>query len=100
MNELEYRAMKEIVHFTKKQRGENPFFSSVHCMGKVIIFDNKFYTKHDQNKYTNADQKIESMIWSFQVQDKLGDTMEKYLFDKNEPFTEKSVLQIGIQLLD
>ena len=26
--------------------------------------------------------------------------MEKYLFEKNEPFTEKTVLQIGIQLID
>ena len=26
--------------------------------------------------------------------------MENYLFERNEPFTEKTVLQIGIQLLD
>jgi casein kinase 1/casein kinase 1 epsilon len=26
--------------------------------------------------------------------------MESYLFERNEPFTEKTVLQIGIQILD
>ena len=84
--------MKEIVHNTKKQRGENPFYSSVHCMGKILIFDKQFYTNQSASQWKDADAQIEGKVWSFQVQDKLGDTMEKFLFDKNEPFSEKTVL--------
>ena len=43
---------------------------------------------------------FKSQTWSFMIQDELGNTMENRLFEKNEPFSEKSVLQIGIQLLE
>ena len=34
------------------------------------------------------------------MQEKLGDTLEEHLFDREEPFSEKTTLQIGISLLD
>jgi len=34
------------------------------------------------------------------VQEKLGSTLEDHLFDRDEPFSEKTVFQVGIQLLD
>jgi serine/threonine protein kinase len=43
MNDREYRALKEVVRYVKKQRGENPFYASTHSKGKVIINDKIFY---------------------------------------------------------
>jgi hypothetical protein len=34
------------------------------------------------------------------VQEKLGFTLEKYLFKRNEPFSPSCALKIGIQLVD
>ena len=34
------------------------------------------------------------------MQEKLGDTLEEYLFEREEPFSEKTTLQIGIALMD
>ena len=92
MNKQEYKALKDIVNKTKKKIGENPYYSSVHCMGKVLIFDQQFYPDQDISEENTTDEQIQGMVWSFQVQNKLGDTMEKFLFDKNEPFSEKTVL--------
>jgi hypothetical protein len=34
------------------------------------------------------------------VQEKLGFTLEKYLFKRNEPFSPSCAFKIGIQLVD
>lgn len=70
----------------------NPHFAGVHCRGKVIINDKKFYK--DTTKET------ETKTWSYQVQNKLGETMENYLFAREQPFSEKTVFQIGLELLE
>lgn len=49
-----------------------------------------------KKKYNSMDERLEDSIWSYLIQEKLGDTMENYLFEKDEPFSEKTVLQIGI----
>lgn len=35
-------------------------------------------------------------MWSFLIQERLGKTLEDYLFEKNEPFTQSCVYKIGI----
>lgn len=37
MNDREYRALKDVTRYVKKQRGENPFYASTHSKGKVMI---------------------------------------------------------------
>jgi len=72
----------------------------VYAKGKVFVNDIVFFTKKDDIKNGDIDAELENQIWSYMVQEKLGDTLESVLFERNAPFTEKTVLQIGIQLLD
>ena len=60
MNDREYRALKDVVRYVKKQRGENPFYASTHSKGKVIINDKHFYAADkDYHKEQDPDAKIE-----------------------------------------
>ena len=59
------------------------------------MLDNSL-TDGKKKAYKNIDEQLEDSVWSFIIQEKLGDTMENYLFEKDEPFSEKTVLQIGI----
>jgi len=53
-----------------------------------------------KKKGQSGEEQLEGHMWSYIVQEKLGDTLENYLFKKDEPFSEKTTLQVGIQLLD
>lgn len=100
MNDREHKSLKDVIRYSKKAKDTNPFFAGTHTKGKVIINDSVVYENEKKAPAKDDAQKLENQVWSYIVQDKLGDTMENYLFDRNEPFTEKTVLQIGIQLLD
>lgn len=101
MNDREFDALTDIIRYTKGVFGCNDLFAETFAKGKVLINDKSLTdTKNKQKTYENEEAEVEDQIWSYIVQEKLGDTLENYLFEKDEPFSEKTVLQTGIQLID
>ena len=45
-------------------------------------------------------QKYENQIWSYIVQQKFGKTLEYYLQKRQNAFSEKTTVQVGLQLLE
>lgn len=44
--------------------------------------------------------KLHDQVWSYFVQQKFGKTLEDYLYTRNHPFTEKTTIQLGLQMFD
>lgn len=108
MNDREYNALSAIIEYTRKHcNGRNDYYANLYGSGQVMVLDKSLYSqakrmaikKQKMNDHTQQ-QMFRSQTWSYMIQDELGNTMENHLFEKNEPFSEKTVLQIGIQLLD
>lgn len=99
MNDREYAALTDVIDRTKKVYGQNDLFAETYCKGKALILDPSL-VDGKKKKYNSIDEQLEDSVWSYIIQEKLGDTMENYLFEKDEPFSEKTVLQIGIQLIE
>ena len=97
MNDREFDALTDIIRYTKTTFGCNELFAETYTKGKVLINDKSLTdTKNKPKSFESEEAEVEDQIWSYIVQDKLGDTLENYLFEKDEPFSEKTVLQIGI----
>ena len=95
MNKQEYNSLTDIIEKSKKKKGSNELFAETYCDGKVIINDpsfNKDEERKASEKPETTKDKLNRQIWSYLIQDKLGDTMENILFEKNEPFSEKTVI--------
>lgn len=43
---------------------------------------------------------FQQQIWSYMVLRRYGDTLEKFLFKRNEPFSLACALKIGLRLLE
>ena len=43
---------------------------------------------------------FEEQIWSYIVQEQLGDTLEAHLFERDEAFSPSCTYKVGLQLLD
>ena len=84
--------------------GKGHLFPKMYGKGKIVILDPLF---------SNTDKKInkcdpsgdtfdyyESNLWSYFIQEQLGKTMDTYLEQRNEPFSFKTAVQIGITLLE
>jgi serine/threonine protein kinase len=101
MNDREFDALTDIIRYTKTTFGCNDLFAETYTKGKVLINDKSLTdTKNKPKSFEIEEAEVEDQIWSYIVQEKLGDTLENYLFEKDEPFSEKTVLQTGIQLID
>lgn len=95
MNDREYAALTDVIERAKKVYGTNEMFAETYCKGKALILDESL-VDGKKKAYKNIDEQLEDSVWSYIIQEKLGDTMENFLFEKDEPFSEKTVLQIGI----
>ena len=102
MNTREFNALNAIIEYTKKQyNGKNEFFANTQSSGQVLVLDKALYSPSKRmaikkQKKSDPIAMFKSQTWSYLIQDELGNTMENHLFEKNEPFSEKTVLQIGI----
>lgn len=93
MNDREFDALTDIIRYTKSVFGCNELFAETYTKGKVLICDNSLTDNKGKPKnYESEEAEVEDQIWSYIVQEKLGDTLEHYLFEKDEPFSEKTVL--------
>jgi serine/threonine protein kinase len=107
MNDQEFEALIKVNEFAAKNNFKDSF-SNTYTKGKCFIRDPtlaKEAEKSKSSKKAMTDEekmvaKLETQVWSYIIQDKLGKTLEDYLFERNEAFTEKTTLQVGIQLLD
>jgi len=54
--------------------------------------DKQKAAKKPQTDEEKMEAKIEQKVWSYIIQDKLGRTLEDYLFERNEAFSEKTTL--------
>ena len=99
MNDREYESLRAVIDASSKTHSESLYFPETYCTGKVLIADEAICSPNEAAE-DDIEAQVDSQVWSYIVQEKLGDTMEKFLFTRNEPFSEKTVLQIGIQLLE
>lgn len=49
---------------------------------------------------TSVYGQLHGQVWSYFVQEKYGKTLEDYLYARNQPFTEKTTIQLGLQIFD
>jgi len=107
MNDVEYDALIKVNDFAAKNN-QKDLFSRTYTKGKCFITDRALVSTESDKKSSKVPEndeekmvaKLEKKVWSYIIQDKLGKTLEDYLFERNEAFTEKTTLQVGIQLLD
>lgn len=99
MNDAEFQALADI----QQHSGSSvTSFVETYAKGKALIFDRDLRTvKH----FSHLDDEsmmaaFESQIWSYIIQEQLGDTLENVLFDREEAFSEPCTYKIGLQLLD
>ena len=91
MNDREYESLRAVINQTVKTHSENLFFADTYCRGKAFIADESISAGAEDNT-NDIEAQVDSQVWSYIVQEKLGNTMEKSLFARNEPFSEKTVL--------
>lgn len=108
MNDQEYEALIKVNEYAT-MHNQSQFFAKTYTKGKCFIRDHALKTSEAEKlkaaKKPETDEekmvaRYERKVWSYIIQDKLGRTLEDYLFERNEAFTEKTTLQVGIQLLD
>ena len=68
--------------------------------GKIVILDPKF-TNSDKKEnrsicLENTHDYYETNLWSYFIQEQLGETLNHYLEARDAPFTVKTTIQIGI----
>jgi len=104
MNDREFDALVEINQKVQDTYGPKiHMFPRTYVKGKIIILDESMQGIQVINSNDSAqeiEKKLLNNVHSYIVQEKLGKTLEDYLFERNEPFTQNCVYKIGIQLLD
>ena len=100
MNDIEFDALTKVYKNAKLQKTED-MFANTYNKGKLLVTDKglpidqemvKQLQKLDVTLIETQVKQLETQVWSYIVQDKLGKTLEDYLFERAEAFTEKTVL--------
>ena len=70
--------------------------------GKALILDRELRNvKHFSHLDKEAMMKaFDDQVWSFIIQEQLGDTLETHLFARDEAFSPNCCYKIGLQLLE
>ena len=106
MNEREYDAHLNILNHTKQHYDQSVVngMAQIYTKGKVIVLDPKLCTFGNENLFELQDDALielfEQQIWSYMVLKRYGDTLEKYLFKRNEPFSLPCAIKIGLRLVE
>ena len=99
MNDSEYAALIEIGEDAREKKIE---FIETYAKGKALILDRelrnvKHFSKLGEEEMMKA---FDDQVWSYIVQEQLGQTLESHLFARDEAFTPACCYKIGLQLLD
>lgn len=105
MNDREYNAHLAILDHIRATNDASTaaLFAQVFTKGKVLLLDPKLSTLGNQDLYSIPETELvdlfKQQIWSYMTLRRYGDTMEKYLFKRNEPFTLPCAVKVGMKLL-
>lgn len=99
MNDAEFKALAEI---GQRARSAGTDFVETYAKGKALILDRELRTvKHFSQLGEEAMMKaFDDQVWSYIVQEQLGETLESHLFARDEAFSPSCTYKIGLQLLD
>jgi len=106
MNEREHDAHLTILNHIRSNYDARTTsnFAQVFTKGKVLVLDPKLCTLGNQDLFDLPEDELvelfQSQVWSYMVLRRYGDTLEKFLFKRNEPFTLPCALKIGLRLLE
>ena len=68
------------------------------------MLDSKLCTLGDQDLFDLPEDELveifQKQVWSYMGLRRYGDTLEKFLFKRNEPFSLACALKIGLRLLE
>lgn len=99
MNDTEFAAAAEI---SQRARQVGVEFVETYAKGKALILDRelrnvKHFSKLGDEEMMKA---FDDQVWSYIIQEQLGDTLESHLFARDEAFTPGCCYKIGLQLLE
>ena len=99
MTDSEYEALNEI---ELRARQSNSEFIETYAKGKALILDRelrnvKHFSKLGEEEMMKA---FDDQVWSYIIQEQLGQTLESHLFARDEAFTPACCYKIGLQLLE
>jgi len=106
MNDREFAGHLAILESLKTNEGAAAAskFAQVFTKGKVLLLDPKLCTlgNRDLGKLPETElvALFEQQLWSYMTLRRYGDTLEKYLFKRNEPFSLDCSIKIGMKLLE
>ena len=86
----------------KRSKDKKTEFIETYAKGKALILDRelrnvKHFSKLGEEEMMKA---FDDQVWSYIVQEQLGQTLESHLFARDEAFTPACCYKIGLQLLD
>lgn len=99
MNDSEFAALAEI---GTKARSSGTDFVETYARGKALILDRELRTVKHFSKLPEDEmmKAFDQQVWSYIIQEQLGETLESHLFARDEAFTPGCCYKIGLQLLD
>lgn len=95
MNDTEFNAAAEIGNLAKKAGVD---FVETFAKGRALILDRelrnvKHFSKLGDEEMMKA---FDDQIWSYIVQEQLGETLESHLFARDEAFSPACCYKVGL----
>lgn len=99
MNDSEFASLAEI---GQRARTLGADFVITFAKGKALILDRELRNvKHFSHLAEDEMMKaFDDQVWSFIIQEQLGETLETHLFARDEAFSPSCCYKIGLQLLE
>ena len=99
MNDQEFNALAEI---GQRASSSGVDFVETYAKGKALVLDRELRNvKHFSHLGDEEMMKaFDNQVWSYIVQEQLGETLESHLFAREEAFSPACCYKIGLQLLE
>lgn len=72
----------------------------VYSNGQIVILDPMLKNTETDSILINTLEFYELNLWSYIIQEQLGETLDSIMKRRNAPFSSKTAIQIGCQLLE
>lgn len=99
MNDAEFNALEEI---GQRARSSGADFVETFAKGKALILDRELRNVKHFSQLGDEEMMaaFDDQVWSYVIQEQLGETLESHLFARDEAFSPSTCYKIGLQLLD
>ena len=99
MNDAEFKALEEI---GQRARSSGADFVETFAKGKALILDRELRNVKHFSQLGDEEMMaaFDNQVWSYVIQEQLGDTLESHLFARDEAFSPNTCYKIDLQLLD